>query len=314
MPPVVDRPDGSHEADTTTVGSGLVRASHPIPGAGDRPARLLVVTHLIPRRTLPRALLVAGTLVAALAAGAVAQSPAVSSVPAPGGVDGTSWALRDLVTGGTSTPVAQGSVATLGFVDGVAGGSAGCNQFSAPYTLETTTLVFGPVTTTRTGCDEAGAALATSFLTGLSTVASFAVADDSLTLMDSSGAAVMTLLGAPMPHVEGAWTATSFHDGSATATLPTDAGLTFAFTPDGRVQGNGGCNKISGPFGVSGSDISIGPLMSTTKSCGPEIDAREQRYMTALQTAMTWAITPGKLELRDYDGNLQVGADGSVSH
>ena len=36
--------------------------------------------------------------------------------------------------------------------------------------------------------------------------------------------------------------------------------------------------------------------------------------MTALQTAMTWAITADGLELRDYDGNLQVAADSSVGH
>ena len=235
----------------------------------------------------------------------------MSQVPAPSAIDGTNWSVRDLVTGGVSTPVAQGSLATLDFVGGVAGGSAGCNHFSATYTTDATALDFGPITTTRSGCDEVSTALSAAYLAALSTVATHAETDGSLTLHDSTGAAVMTLVSSPMPQIEGSWTPTSFNDGSATATLPTDAGLSFALAPDGRVHGNGGCNDLDGPYGVSGTDISIGPLMSTTRSCGDELDAREERFMTALQTAMTWTITPTGLELRDYDGNLQVAANSS---
>ena len=249
---------------------------------------------------------------AVLAAAAVAQSPAVSQVPVPGGIEDTNWSLRELVTGGIPTSVAEGAQATLDFVDGVAGGSAGCNRFSAPYTVDATALVFGPIMATRTGCDEASTALATSYLSVLPTVATYAQADGTLTLTDATGAAVMTFASSPMPQVEGEWMPTSFNDGSSTATLPADGGVTLAFGPDGRMRGYGGCNDLGGPYGVNGTDISIGPLTSTTRSCGAGLDDREQRYMTALQTAMTWAVTADKLELRDYDGNLQVAAESST--
>ena len=97
-------------------------------------------------------------LVGTLAAAAMAQSPAVSHAPSLGGIDDTNWTLSDILTGGISTPVADGSMSTLDFVDGVAGGSAGCNHFSATYTVDASHLVLGPIMTTRTGCDESTAA------------------------------------------------------------------------------------------------------------------------------------------------------------
>ena len=168
--------------------------------------------------------------------------------------------LRDIVTGGVSTPVTDGALATLG-LRRRRGRRLGWLQpfLGHLHRRSRRRLVLGPITTTRTGCDESSTALATAYLTALPSVATYAEADGTLTLMDATGATVMAFASADMPQVEGSWTPTSFNDGSLTAALPVDAGLTFAFAPDGRVYGNGGCNDIGGPYGVSGTDISIGP-------------------------------------------------------
>jgi heat shock protein HslJ len=260
-----------------------------------------------------RAMLCAGMLAATLAGSATAQSPAASVTEATAGLDGTNWALTSIAVEGTMASGVRGGGATLEFVGDQAGGSAGCDQFLATYAVDAAMLTFGPVLTTRMACDEETLASATSFLTLLATVASFSETAGNLTLMDATGTPVLTFASAPMPSLEGSWRVTGFHDGSATVTPSADSILTVAFQPSGRVQGDGGCNTFGGPFGVSGAEISVGPLMSTMRSCGDALDAQEQRYMTALQQAFTWSIDSGTLELRDYDGIPQVTAEHASS-
>ena len=273
-----------------------------------------MATRLARPRSILRALLVAGTLITALAGGAAAQSPAASDIAIATVLDDTNWSLRTITTGGSTTPVADGAGATLDFVAGDAGGSAGCNRFSASYTADATTLTFGPIMTTRIACDGPSTALGTSYLGALPTVASYTAAGGTLTLMDASGGAVLTFGSAPMPSVEGSWVVTGFYDGSAAAIPSAGSGLTVAFASDGRVNGSGGCNDFGGPYGVSGNEIFIGPLMSTMSACDATLDTQEQQYLTALQQASTWAIDSGKLKLRDYSDTLWVGADRAGGH
>jgi heat shock protein HslJ len=255
-----------------------------------------------------RAVPVALAMVAALAGSTAAQSPAVSGTATADGLDGTNWSLASLTVGGTAMPLVPGAGATLAFVGGAAGGSTGCNRFSAPYTADAATLTLGTIMATRTACDDTSMAFEAAYLTALSTVASYTSVGSTLTLMDGTGATVLAFGAAPMPTVEGSWIVTGFSDGSATITPSTGSGLTVTFTSDGRTEGHGGCNGFGGPYGLSEDQISIGPLMSTMKSCGETLDNQEQDYLGALQQAITWAVTSGTLELRDSTGALLVSA------
>jgi heat shock protein HslJ len=257
------------------------------------------------RRSILRALLSSGTLVAALAGGAQAQSPAASSVGPTGSLDNTNWSLTSI----SASSVASDAGVMLDFVAGAAGGFSGCNHFAVTYTATPTSLAFGPITVTRIVCDDDRMAVEMSFLTALSTVSGYTAAGDTLTLIDATGAAVLTFGGSPMPSVQGSWAVTSFFDGSAATTPTAGSDLTVAFLPDGRVRGNGGCNEFGGPYAVSGNEIAIGPLMSTTTTCGGDIDARELGYLSALEQAAIWAIESGRLELRDFSDTILVGAD-----
>jgi heat shock protein HslJ len=78
--------------------------------------------------------------------------------------------------------------------------------------------------------------------------------------------------------------------------------LTAFFSSSGSFSGNGGCNTLNGSYTVSGSSISIGPLASTRMSCGPDLDAQEQAYTSALQSASTYAISGSQLMLFDGAG------------
>jgi heat shock protein HslJ len=72
-------------------------------------------------------------------------------------LEGTRWELITFTTvdGDTAagTSLVNGSEITAEWNSGTVRGSAGCNQYSAPYTLEGDTLTVGDVITTRMACD-----------------------------------------------------------------------------------------------------------------------------------------------------------------
>lgn len=73
------------------------------------------------------------------------------------------------------------------------------------------------------------------------------------------------------------------------------------------LRGNGGCDKSSGPFEVSGGTISIGPLRSTMMACtSAALTTQEQHYLDALQAARTYAVAGPRLELFRADGGIAV--------
>jgi heat shock protein HslJ len=83
--------------------------------------------------------------------------------------------------------------------------------------------------------------------------------------------------------------------------LPGDQ-LTLDFLSS-EVQGSSGCNTFSGPFRVSSSLISIGPLRSTLIACDDARAAQEANYLTALQASSAWQREGTALVLFDAVGN-----------
>ena len=67
-----------------------------------------------------------------------------------------------------------------------AGGFAGCNRFSAGYTLRGNTIAFDPAVATKMLCPDA-MALETSFLGALEGVTRYEATDSTLTLFDATG-------------------------------------------------------------------------------------------------------------------------------
>ncbi|MFN8520460.1 MAG: META domain-containing protein [Chloroflexota bacterium] len=241
-------------------------------------------------------------VLAALAASpAAAQSP---SAAAPGtGLEGTSWEV-------TSVAGTPSSGATLVFADDVAGGFAGCNNFRAGYQAADGSLAFGPAATTLKACDAAVMAFEQSYLAALASTASYAIGDGTLTLADASGAEAVAFAAQTPASLEGTWEVTGYLVGSgdtAAVTSPlvgTQPILTFG--SDGTVSGTAGCNQFSGGYGVEGSDITIGPLMSTMMACADDLMTQEAALMQALEGAATWSVSGTTAELRGAADTLQV--------
>jgi len=241
----------------------------------------------------------AGTLLALAAAPAAAQSPAAASE----GLAGTSWAVTS-VAGTPSTG------ATLVFAERMLGGLAGCNNFRGEYQAADGSITVGPLATTLKLCEEAVMAFEQAYLAALGTVAGHALGDGTLTLTDAAGAEVLAFTAQPPASLEGAWEVTGYLIGSgetAAVTSPlVDTHPVITFGPDGILSGTAGCNQFSGGYGVEGSDITIGPLMSTMMACEEELMTQEAAIMVALEGAATWSVTGSTAELRGAEDTIQV--------
>ncbi len=85
------------------------------------------------------------------------------------------------------------------------------------------------------------------------------------------------------------------------AELPDGAEVDAIFG-DGRVAGQGPCNRYFADATVAGSSLAIGPVGSTKMSCGPALDGAEQAYVAALGTVAAFAISGSALTLLDANG------------
>jgi heat shock protein HslJ len=110
---------------------------------------------------------------------------------------GTAWKATGINNGkGAVVSVASGSTVSIAFgTDGRASGSAGCNNFTAGYTVDGSSLRFGPAAATRKMCPEAGVMeQEATFLKALESVATARVEADRLELRTADGALAATFI------------------------------------------------------------------------------------------------------------------------
>jgi putative lipoprotein len=66
----------------------------------------------------------------------------------------------------------------------------------------------------------------------------------------------------------------------------------------GRVEGSGGCNRLSGTFTRTGSSLKFGPLLTTKMACADAaLNSQEQEFLSALQAADTYETVADTLTL-----------------
>jgi len=210
------------------------------------------------------------------------------TVPAGDSLDGTLWTL-DIA--GLDVPGAEKVLSTIAFAAGSVSGSSGCNGFAGSYTLDGANLAFGPLVSTRKACGPVETAVETAVLERLAKVTGLAVAGETLTLTDSTGATLLTYAAGPDGFV-GKWEATGYlkMDKSSFVSVATGSAVTAEFADDGTVSGSSGCNNFTGSYVLDGSKVTIGPLASTRKLCDSPQGVMEQEagFLAALQSAATW--------------------------
>jgi heat shock protein HslJ len=262
------------------------------------------------RRVRPLAALTVVAALALVACTSGGASPSAEPMGAGTPLEGTAWQLTDYVgpEGGTlSVPEAVAASAT--FTDGKMAGNAGCNQYTAAYTLDGDKMAISGVTTTSMACPAIPAAVEKAYLAALDAVATYKVIASKLELTTAEGKVGLRFAAVEAPALATTrWLATMINTGTgAVASVVAGSKVTAIFAGDGTVSGSGGCNTYNGPYRTDGASIEIGPLASTMMMCAdPAVAQQETSYFAALDRAATFAFNGDRLQLRAVDGALLV--------
>ena len=203
-------------------------------------------------------------------------------------------------------------MATATFVEGRVAGTTGCNRFSATYRVDGSSLSLGSLAMTRMACIPPRDAVERAMTAGLERTAGYTVTGDALELVDAEGNRVLRFGEGTGPGLVGTtWVVAGINNGrgGVVSSVALEAArVTATFTDAGRVSGFGGCNGFGGSYALDGTAMHIGPLVATRKACvEPEgVGELESWYFAALERVATWSIRAGRLQLRDWDGALQV--------
>lgn len=110
----------------------------------------------------------------------------------PAGLPKTLWVATGVNNGkGAVSSVVVGTTLTATFADaGTVAGSGGCNDYSGPYTSDTSTIKIGPLAATKKLCtDPAGIDdQELQFLTAMQAATTYTIAGSKLDLRDAGGA------------------------------------------------------------------------------------------------------------------------------
>lgn len=232
----------------------------------------------------------------------------LAAVPAPAAatLENTSWRLTGLP--GVSLPAEQGRDAVTvnfeaGFEGGRVHGFAGCNQFFGAYAQKGDKLALGALGATMMACPDPAMSIENRFLKSFAGNLRVAVAGDELTLTPEAGGEALRFERAAPPRLEGVeWEVTGYNNGRQAVVGPKlGTRLTLMFG-DGMVSGSSGCNRFHGSFKTEGNALSIQPLATTRMACEEEVMVQEQEFLRALQTATTWKIVRGMLDVHRADG------------
>jgi heat shock protein HslJ len=71
---------------------------------------------------------------------------------------------------------------------------------------------------------------------------------------------------------------------------------TLQFIEEGRVAGFGGCNRIAGPYAVTGDSLRLGPLVMTRMACSEGMEL-ETAFAAALDSVESYRRDGSALEL-----------------
>ena len=218
---------------------------------------------------------------------------------ANGGLAFTTWTVQSIGGAATVGPTRP----TMTFDPaGTVSGSASCNQYSAAYRTDRSSIAIAQVSSTLMGCAGDIGLQEMAFLASLQGATSWRQAEDGNLVLSGAGEIIAgpgIAEGPPgdPPVADLAGTAWTLADLGGTADFARPA-PTLAFGVDRAVSGFAGCNQFSGSYTVTGAALSVGPIAATKMGCEPPASAVEARYMEALAGVTEWFLgTDGQLTL-----------------
>ena len=221
----------------------------------------------------------------------------------PASLDGTSWSL--ITVGDTSAQ--PGGM--LSFNGGKLTGATGCNSFGGTYQQsgDSLTITLGP--TTRIGCPPPLDAQERSVFKALSSTAGFTEQSGTLTLLDGSGATLLTYTRLSASALVGVtWEVTGINTGNAVNSPVLGSKVTATFGENGRVTGTAGCNTYTTGYTLDGDTLAVDLVASTSMYCSSPDGVMEQEtaFLKALKRSSAVEAAATGFTLRDAGGSIQL--------
>lgn len=219
--------------------------------------------------------------------------------------EGIEWLLVKAQLSGAYADIPEGVEATLEMRDGQAGGSGGCNQWFASYTLDGQDLTFGPIGSTLMLCTGPEGEIETFFLADLESVRAWAIDGSTLILSNETGPVLaFEPRAASGPDLDGDWTVVAYNDGQGSIVTVDDGSVRVSIADD-QLTGNAGCNGFFGTITQDASSVTIGQLGATEMYCEGLMD-REAAVMASLMASTQVEVADDGLVLLDAAGTIQL--------
>ncbi|MEI7814379.1 MAG: META domain-containing protein [Coriobacteriia bacterium] len=219
---------------------------------------------------------------------------------------GRVWRATEVRTAKGLAPVPGTGGPTSEFASDKVTGTTGVNRYNGTYTTKSgdkIEIAVGPMT--LMAGPPAAMAIEQSFVEALKSAKSYSVAENTLTLMDGSGNALVNYkVLKETPLVGTKWKCTMYNNGRGgfQGVIETSTS-TAVFGEDESLSGNAGVNSYNGTYAADNGEIKIDPALSTTMMAGdPEVMAQETAYLAALPKATVYKIEGSTLTLRDAGG------------
>ena len=198
---------------------------------------------------------------------------------------------------------AGGTAPSATFTDKAVAGSTGCNQFTAPYTVDGDEMEIGTVASTRMACPPPADAVERAYLVALGRVAAWHLDGSELILVDDDH---NELLRYEEASLLGDWEATAFHRGDAVSSPLPGTKITASFADDGSLTGSSGCNTYRTSFTLDRASIQIEQPAPTQMACAEPAGVMDQEaaYLGELPTAASFRLDGASLSLLGVDGAI----------
>jgi heat shock protein HslJ len=228
---------------------------------------------------------------------------------------GVTWYLVTFNSGTSGSLNVLPDTEITAFFDGsgIVSGSAGCNRYTASYSVSLNGLFIGSPATTKMNCNSPPGIMTqeTYYLTTLQGASTYWIDGDTLTIKNTGGNPILTysrIRPGSQPSATlsaGNWILLSYIDRGGNIFTPiSGTTLTAQFDETGKIGGSSGCNTFSGTYTLPGEgQISIGPLASTLMACeGQGIMSQESMYLSLLQEMDLYSIKGDQLVMSDAGG------------
>ncbi len=175
------------------------------------------------------------------------------------------------------------------------GGSAGCNMYSAPYTLDNGAISIGIPTRTTMAClDGNRMEVEDRFLEHLGNVSQAYLMDEKLVFTGPDGEEMLVFVDSGEKHEllhpgymagPGDVTGCTWHlyvdpERSSIEEIPEGADVTLTFGKDGQLYGNSGCNNYFADYSLENGGLGIGLIGSTKMACANgDLMKLESKYL-----------------------------------